>query len=120
MTRYRRECAIYLAAMIDGEGYVGAIRGKNGTYKHAQVSISNTDQEILQGVRVRLAILGISYREQSTSTGVRYKSGKEIQVNQLQSIAKIGDLVAPFMCSSLKVVPILELRDYYRSRHGTT
>ena len=118
MTRHERECAIYLAAMIDGEGYACATPGKNGTYKTTQVIITNTDPGILHGIRYRLQVLGIEYREQNIGGG-RYSPGKEIQINRKESIARIGDTIVPFMCASNKKVTILEIRDYYRMRNAT-
>ncbi len=51
------EAAAYLAAMIDGEGWIGEPR----TVFNRAVRISNTDPDIIDAIRECCAVLGITY-----------------------------------------------------------
>lgn len=56
----REQAAAYLAAMIDGEGWIGEPKGPS----NRAIRIANTDPELISAIREACDALGISYTVQ--------------------------------------------------------
>jgi hypothetical protein len=117
-----QEIAIYLAALVDGEGYIQLTshpRAKGKIRLLAAISISNTDTRIIERVRWALDVLGISYHVYESTRNVS-KGGKPdftINISRLTQVKRILEvlLLSPYLGKRNEVTLLLE---FVNSRIG--
>jgi len=113
VTRYKERSAIYLAAIIDGEGSVSLHSGK-----WLQVIITNTDPDILEGVKSHLEVLAIHYRVQRHSSRMATRTCYSVQVLRKAEIARLASYVCPYMCCATKRHDLDAARENERLRQA--
>lgn len=90
------QARFYLAAMIDGEGHVECLLGKNG-YWYRRVSVANTDLALIQAVAECCELVGVDYT-------IRQQKRREERFHPLLvlRIAGIGNLKILLDCVPLR------------------
>jgi hypothetical protein len=118
----QQEISIYLASIVDGEGYIQlTTQNKRGGNIRllAAISVSNTDTRIIERVRWALDTLGVSYHVYVSSRNIS-KGGKPdyiVNISRLTQVQKLLEIIldSPYLGKRNEALLLLE---FVKSRIG--
>ena len=87
-------CAVYLAAMIDAEGSIVYQKDKSSR----QVSIYNTEIELINNCKSCLDVIGIKYYVVNTGKICKHGEALQLTVSGQKSLNKLFKNIEEFMC----------------------
>jgi len=87
-------CAVYLSAMIDAEGSIIYQKDKS----NRQVSIYNTEIELIDNCKKCLEIIGIKYYVVRTGKICKHGEALQLTISGQKSLNKLFQSIEEFLC----------------------